>query len=503
VHWIDALCGPDPVSRYLHERLDAFARERQWTRSPIAGGCQWIEITSSAEGREAALTRSVRQLGDAIRTVPPGATALVLANSTVAARLGDLRPTVLNARLITRDVYLYAADPDILCRPSGRLRVGYLRGTARRAEIASTLAFETKRPISDIDAREVNALSEFQELLGEGSDRGLDLAAVVAGDFGGTLAEFQEDVVDARNGAIVPVSLCGASQQFGRLEPRLDGNVSYLRVTRPPQGAGAADLSVVALVRPGQAPETVERPGLWTRWTQAVFGTVQASGDRIEPSDFPDFPVLLAVGPGDSALADDAALRQVLSHCYFEGMFDALTEGLNPCRERSEMLFGVYLLGSYLGDTESTFKGCALQAYYELVSTMPGRAGRATAARNADLLRSRLDGCLARTGPVSPAASPVAAGDPAACSPTDKDKYEARDYGPHYAYYRTGLNAIAEALAGAPAARQQSLRVAESCLIRALELSTTRTCDRFSQGLFVVPYEPSLPLGVIRLKGGT
>jgi hypothetical protein len=183
-------------------------------------------------------------------------------------------------------------------------------------------------------------------------------------------------------------------------------------------------------------------------------------------------------------------------------MFDALTGGLNPCRERSEMLFGVYLLGSYLDDTGSTHKGCALQAYYELVSTMPGRAGRATAARNANLLRSRLDGCLARTGPVSPTAPSAAAAEPATCSPTDKDKYEARDYGPHYAYYRTGLNAIAEALAGAPAARPQSLRVAESCLIRALELSATRTCDKFSQGLFVVPYEPSLPLGVIRLKGG-
>ncbi|MGH9308764.1 MAG: hypothetical protein ACRD1U_05280 [Vicinamibacterales bacterium] len=498
VLWIDALCGSDPVSRHLHQRMNDLARARQWETRTAPGGCEWVTDTLAAAARERALERNAQAIAAAIGTPSGGRTVVVLTNSMVAARLGDLRPAVLNPRLVARDMYLFAADPKLLCDRTRPIKVGYLRGTARRVEIVGTLSADTGRLPSQIDAREVD-MDDFAALLGDSSG-GLDVAALVSDDIGGIYEEFKAEVM-GRNAAVKPVSLCQPPDKSVRLEKRLDGSVSYLKVAMPPDSSIASG-SLVALMRPGQEPTVVPPRGWFARWTESLFATGVAAGQPVKPSDFADFPVLLAAGPGERALAEDQALQQVLSHCYFEGMYDALAGGLNPCRERADMLFGVYLLSSYLEDTTSAYKGCALQAYYELMSSTSRRPG--TARKNVDLLKARpaLAACLNNAASPASAAQPSPAAPRAACDPSDKSKLEARDYGPHYAYYREGMSAIATALAASGPAREQTLRMAESCLIRALEMSQERTCDKFSQGLFVVPYEPSLPLGIVHLKGG-
>jgi hypothetical protein len=230
--------------------------------------------------------------------------------------------------------------------------------------------------------------------------------------------------------------------------------------------------------------------------TESVSRTVETAGSSVRASDFKDFPVVLALGPSAADLAGDRALKQALSHSYFEGMFDSLTAGLSPCKEQADALFGLYLINSYLEDRGSVEKGCALRAYYELVSP-PDDKRPPTLRKNIEMLKAEpgLAACLTRNPPPVPPAA-------VACLPDIKRVNATRDYGSHYAYYELGLKSIEAARGQAGFAREQSLRKAETCLRRALELEPQRKCGQFSQGLFYEPYEPSLPLGVVRLKGG-
>ncbi len=507
--WLNALCSFDAVGRHLHERLNQLATARQWQSQVISRGCEWTSDNQQPAARDAALQREAEQISAAVRARPDGATVVVLASSMVAARLGELRPAVLNPRLVARQVYLFATDPKVLCSGTPpTIRVGYLRNTARRVEIVSTLAFESKRPTSQIDAREVNGFEDFFALLGADGAKGLHVAALVADDIGGTYEEFKRDVIDPRNGVVKPVSLCQAPDTSSppRLERRLDGSVSYLRVVAAPDASKTPELSLIALLRPGQGPLVVQQKGWWAWLTEPASKTVTAQDRQVRQSDFRDFPVLLAAGPSERALAEDPALKQLLSHCYFEGMYDAMAGGLSPCTERSDMLFGVYLLSAYLEDSNSAYKGCALQGYYELMSSRKRHSATATAKKNAEILtlKPALAACLSRPTPsaapltaVVSARSAIAA---TACTPSDKAKHEARDYGPHYAYYRQGMEDIGRALQISGPGREQSLRLAENCLLQAVERSRQRSCGRFTQGLFVDAYEPSLPLGMIRMK---
>jgi hypothetical protein len=153
VVWVDALCGSDPVSRHLHERMNELARTRAWETRAVAAGCEWVADSVPAAVRERALERNAQAVSAAIGPPATDRTVVVLTNSMVAARLGELRPAVLNPRLVARDMYLFAADPQVLCDRSRPLRVGYLRGTARRVEVAGTLAADTGRLPSQVDAR--------------------------------------------------------------------------------------------------------------------------------------------------------------------------------------------------------------------------------------------------------------------------------------------------------------------------------------------------------------
>ena len=498
--WMDALCGANPVNRNLHDRLNTLAGARRWESQAATTGCEWATDDLRADALDRELTRNADAIGSVIRANPRDTTLVILANSMVAARLGDLRPGVINARLVTRELYLFSTDPDVLCRQTSRLRVGYVRGTARRAEIVNTLAHENpRRVVSAIDATDFTAPGDMTNLLGPNGS--LEIAALVADDLGGSYDTFKQQVLDPRGDAIKSVARCTAAGDQGppRLEKSLDGSVSYLTIAAPP--AAPAPAPLVALLRPGQEPGVAPQKTWFVRWTESLFPTVQTADSEVRASDFKDFPVVLAVGASASELAADRDLKQALSHSYFEGMFDSLTAGLNPCKERSDTLFGLYLLNSYLDDRSSVEKGCALEAYYELVSTTPRRP--ATAQKNRDILKTDpgLSACLSRNPPPAPlsATGPAAA---VACEPTEKEFLEARDYGQHYAYYRLGLKVIAASRNQSGPAREQSLRRAETCLRRALQLQPERTCSKFSQGLFVVPYEPSLPLGAARLKGG-
>jgi len=224
---------------------------------------------------------------------PRDTTLVILANSMVAARLGDLRPGVINARLVTRELYLFSTDPDVLCRQTSRLRVGYVRGTARRAEIVNTLAHENpRRVVSAIEATDFPVPGDMANLLG--TNGSLEIAALVADDLGGSYDAFKEQVLDRRPGAIKPVARCTAAGDQGppRLEKTLDGSVSYLTIATPPAAPGPAPL--VALLRPGQEPGVAPEKTWFVRWTESLFPTVQTADSEVRASDFKDFPVVLA-----------------------------------------------------------------------------------------------------------------------------------------------------------------------------------------------------------------
>ena len=499
---IDALCGANPVNRNLHDRLTALAGTRGWDSPPAGMGCEWATGNQRADVVDRELAKNAQTIGEVIRRYP-GDTLVILINSMLAARLGDLRPGVVNPRLVTRELYLFATNPDMLCGQTSKLRVGWVRGTARRAEIVNTIAHEnTRRAVSDIQATDFPVPRDFAELLGASSG-GLDIVAFVHDDFGGAYELFKEQVLDKRSGAVRPVSPCtNAEQGPPRLEKTLDGSVSYLTVATPPSSPAAArptpapPVPLVALLRPGQEPAFTPQKSWFARMTESVSRTVETAGSNVRVSDFKDFPVVLAIGPSAANRAGNPELKQALSHSYFEGMFDSLTAGLSPCKAQADALFGLYLINSYLEDRGSVEKGCALQAYYELVSP-PEDKRTPTVRKNIELLNAdrRLANCLSRN---PPPAAPVAV----ACVPDVKRVNATRDYGPHYAYYELGLKSIEAARSQAGSAREQSLRKAETCLRRALELQPQRKCGQFSQGLFYEPYEPSLPLGVVRLKGG-
>ena len=495
--WIDALCGANPVNRNLHDRLNALAGRRNWETRPSGAGCEWATGDQRADAVDRALTGNAQTIGGHIRANSRDATLVVLTNSMVAARLGDLRPGVVNPRLITRELYLFSTDPDVLCRQTSKLRVGYL-GVARRAEIVNTIAREnTRRAVSDIDAREFPTPSSLADLLGA-SAGGLEIVALVTDDLGGAYDTFKRQVVDRRPGAIKAVSRCTTTAEQGppRIERSLDGSVSYLTIGTPPSASATAGstapVPLVALLRPGEEPEMAPQKGWFARATDSVSRRVQAAGVR--PSDFRDFPVVLAIGPQAAELAADPELKQTLSHGYFEGMFDSFTAGLSPCRGRADALFGLYLINSYLEDRGSVEKGCALEAYYELVSPTEDKRPP-TLKKNIDILKadSGLAACLNRNPP-APAAALV-------CKPDEKRKIATRDY-PHYAYYELGLEALEAARSQAGPTREQLLQKAETCLRLALAAQPQPTCKQFTQGLFTKPYEPSLPLGAVSLKSG-